>query len=196
MSKLSRDPLKLAPADLSGWIEVRRGGDWYAIIQIGLLLPLKDTYGCLFGVANLGNFRPLFPSRGIPRDASDVVQEEVARGHRDLFGHSWATLQELRSIDWDEEALDLDERVSVYEVEEDGSLRWLSKALSLGHHEHEMKRARVEPEVRAGELLFRRERMRRRDAIKDTDYELMCSLMEVLADRFGSENVRIVVYFD
>src|SRR4051794_40036201 len=85
-------------AEILGYVETYFG-DWYGVIDVATLIAKNyDLFACLFGVANFANFRPLFPSRGLPADASATVLESYEQGKDYFFGATWATLDELRAI--------------------------------------------------------------------------------------------------
>ncbi len=182
-------------ADLDGSVEFRQESFWYAAINAGLfLIKNYDLFGCLFGVANMAGFRPLFAGRGLPTDSSDDILKAAASSS--AFGHSWASLPELQAVDWTEEATRPDARIAEYEVGEDGSLTFLGKADASSYSSEIAQAVSQSGSAVFGHRLFRREVLRRSDAIKGQDYATLLALMEVLGRRFGAENVRLVVYFD
>ncbi len=177
---------------------------WIPVIRIGSILGQNyDMFGCLFGIRNHGHFRPIAPMRGIPIDASYEVRgdlKEIADSEwRDeCYAYTWITWEEIKSIDWEEEAEELDERAHVYEREEDGELVWHRKGVVLN---------KLPPEawevLRAGKVweqgdeVFKLEKMKRKEAFdSDDEWELLFELMEVLAKRYGDPNVRMVIWFN
>ena len=62
--------------DICGWVEVKYGNMWWPIIKIDYLVNRNyDIFGCLFGVRNYANFKPIAPDRGLPEDVSSLVKE-------------------------------------------------------------------------------------------------------------------------
>ena len=105
--------------DIYGWVEGRsRWIDeeeiWSALIHAGALLDRNyAAFARLFGVRNYENGAALAPHRGFPSIVSSTVQHEVEALAKyaderyldgDLLCHSasWATWDELKSVDWSE----------------------------------------------------------------------------------------------
>jgi hypothetical protein len=171
-----------------------------------------DLFGCLFGVCNYANFRPVAPDRGIPQDASDEVNKEVANFQRWAEGdplafHSptWITWSEIKRIDWRQEALGADSRLHRYQRTEDGSLVYEGKSSWSG----ELVEAtgvnfadallnkwiwREGFELEAGKHVYRAEKLQRKDALS-LEWVDVFKTMESLAAEYGDERVRLVVWF-
>ncbi|MFV5994779.1 hypothetical protein ACNPQM_20495 [Streptomyces sp. NPDC056231] len=168
-----------------------------------------DAFGCLFGVRNYVNFRPLAPNRGIPIDASETVRAELDRLPWPDQAHSctWITWAELKAVDWDEMAERPDSRIHEYRDTPHG-LRLVGKA----SWSPRFARAVGIPEPVAGgygqewpegsewlidDVLFRSVKLCRRDAVTDTgEWQPVWNAMKALAEQHGDENVRLVVWFD
>lgn len=138
--------------DIRGWVEVKESYGlphhaWHGTIVIPSLIPgAYDSFGCLFGVRNYAGFAPVAAGRGLPDDLSvEVKQEitglpyeeafflsqaEVITGFATSGDHnpSWLPLAAIRAIDPDEPAQAVDERVSKYRREADGTLTLVGTA--------------------------------------------------------------------
>lgn len=110
--------------DIRGFVECRAWPDvwdsrWQAAIDLCLLYSARnyDAFGCLFGVQNYANFRPIAPDRGLPAEVSDSVRAQFERQSQlpdQTFGSTWITWAEVQAIDWDELAEAPDSRVHRY----------------------------------------------------------------------------------
>jgi hypothetical protein len=128
---------------IDGYIEVglrhRAGGiRWTAIEELSVI-GHYDMFGCLFGVKNYANFRPIAPDRGIPEDASDKVKSRVAErlawaesDSVDFHSATWISWAEIKAIDWREEGLEADSRLHQYQRTEDGTLVYVAKSAWSG----------------------------------------------------------------
>ena len=187
---------------MCGAVEFSRGGVWTQVIDIGsVLFKHADLNGCLFGVDNWGGFEPLFPARGLPVDCAILDYSKDALGRPlqpgDLEDPSWVSWSELRAVDWEVSAVARDQRITEFalrggeEVEVTKSLNprgldWVREAL------HEDPESVVRTDGRA----FRRLLLKRKDCLADTEFPLVMKLMACLAERFGEDSVRVVVWFD
>ncbi len=172
--------------DIHGFIEVHENGHWTAKGDVDLDRNYV-LFGCLFGVRNRGNFRPLFPNRGLPEGISQETQALQKYCH----SHSWASYAELAAIDPEEEALALDDWVYVFEVQPDGT-----EALVLEMAFDEKKGMPKLLPVSVKNPIFRRIRLKRKDALARAGYPRLFEQLSELAKKYGRENVRIVVFFD
>ncbi len=89
---------------------------WIPVIRIGSILGRNyDMFGCLFGIRSQGHFRAIAPMRGIPIDASyelrgDLKEIADSEWRDEFYGYTWITWEEIKSIDWEEEAEELKAR--------------------------------------------------------------------------------------
>ncbi|MCA9575409.1 MAG: hypothetical protein KC668_08225 [Myxococcales bacterium] len=116
------------PYDVLGWIETTwttsedraemRVGDaeWFpwsgTVCLDGLGLPGDAVSNLLFGLAKEPAERALFAGRGLPPEPSRRVIDDYAEDQRAVepcFGHTFATLTELRSVRWDSFGVSLEE---------------------------------------------------------------------------------------
>ncbi|MER5639531.1 hypothetical protein ABT095_21550 [Kitasatospora sp. NPDC002227] len=204
--------------DISGLVECRawrlhEEGEpvWHAAVNLFMLYRGRDydAFGCLFGVRNYANFRPLAAGRGRPADASDAVRAELdrlAQWPESVSGTSWITWAELKAVDWTELTEKDDSRIHEYRRTADG-LEYVGKsAWSREFAEVSGIDRRVseqEPtwpegsEWRSGDRVYRSTRISRRDAVEENgEWQPVWTVMETLAALHGDENVRLVVWFD
>ncbi|WP_437687239.1 hypothetical protein [Sorangium sp. So ce176] len=183
-------------AQIYGAVEFRIEDEWYDVINVSsLLLQHYDLNGCLFGVDNYADFVPLFAGRGVPGDCSENLKQKVSTYLDDESWPSWVLYSELACIDWDERAVSRDYRISEYVVYGDGKEKFVTKWLNKLEHDWVREALETELEVRSGDRVFRRPVLRRADAIAGTEFGLLMKLMGCLADRFGVDGVRLVVWF-
>lgn len=125
--------------DISGFLEYRAPRDnqeptWYTAHDLSSLYGGRDydAFGCLFGVRNYANFRPLAAYRGLPADASAAATARFAQltewyGEDGFHGTTWITWAEVKAVDWDEPAEKPDSRLHEYRQTPSG-LRMTGKA--------------------------------------------------------------------
>ncbi|MDC0685805.1 hypothetical protein [Sorangium atrum] len=183
-------------SQIYGAVEFRVGGEWYDVVNVSsLLLQHYDLNACLFGVDNYANFVPLFAERGVPGDCGVNLSERVAEYVRGDSSPSWVGYGELLRVNWDELALTRDRRVSEFVVCGDGRERLAGKWLNKSGYDWVCQVLETEQEVVVGDRVFRRPVLRRSDAIVGTEFGLLMKLMGCLAERFGDDGVRLVVWF-
>lgn len=192
-----------------GSIEYRPFDTWYEVIKASTMMSGYDMVGCLFGIRNYANFEPLAERRGIPDDASystnDINEENY-------FGQSWIGLEEIREIDWSEKADDFDSRTHFYDSE--GNYLHKSVAFNLEFKEKTeedldiIKQLEEKGELeltldedmggngpeKGEKVVLKREKITKEDA-KSPEWEALFCMMNCLGERYGEENVRLVVWF-
>ncbi|MCZ4119826.1 hypothetical protein [Streptomyces sp. H39-S7] len=204
--------------DMSGFVECRawhlheEGEEsvWRAAIDLIFLNVNRDydAFGCLFGVRNYANFRPLAADRGLPVDASETVRAELDRlapWQDQAYGTTWITWAELKAVDWNEPAERADSRLHQYRRTADGWIltgkrTWSPQvAQAIGLPEQEPGQAQEWPEGSewlVGDTLYKSETIRRRDAVLEPgDWKPVWTVMEALALLHGDDSVRLVVWF-
>jgi hypothetical protein len=205
--------------DISGFIECRawkapgnsERAVWRAAIDLFVLNITRnyDAFGCLFGIRNFANFRPLAEGRGLPADASDVVRAELdglSQWPEQAFGTTWISWAELASVDWDERAAAPDSRLHEYRQTDEG-LKLVGKsgwsaafARAVGLTSGSGDESRTWPEGSewlVDDVLYRSEVMTRRGAVPENgEWKPVWDVMAALAALHGDENVRLVVWFD
>ncbi|MEU0080480.1 hypothetical protein ABZY58_21475 [Micromonospora tulbaghiae] len=192
--------------DIAGEVEMRPdgpGSPWQlADVSLDALPRHYDAFGLLFGVRNHAGFEPVAPGRGLPDDAGADLLALLADGEHD---HTWVTWAQLASVDWSAQALRVDDRIHEYEMTSQGP-RLVGKA---GHHgrawrevagEHADHRGSSYPEGtewRAADRMWRVERLTHGDVLRaDPQLRALLDRMRELAERYGGDNVRLVVWFD
>ncbi len=181
-----------------------------------------DAWGCLFGVSNEANFKPLVGLRGMAADASAEVRGFVedfrARYPQEPIDCSWVTWKEIQNMDLDEQALTYHLSLFVYARGADGRLvrreafgrpELADTAIVIQHLPDQqdaiwdaamaiaLERRYPEGALTEWEIdgtVYRRERMRRRDTFDD-EWHTVLDLMRLLAHRHGPDGVRLSVYF-
>jgi hypothetical protein len=197
---------------------------WSGIITIGMLINRDyDSFGCLFGVRNERNFAPLALDRGLPVDVSIEVREDITdlpflevlnlphsaiveELASDPSNHaSWISLPEIKAINLEDRALTVDRQVSKYWRNDDGSLTLVHRSfwdadfaqasgIDFNAIRQEGIRWAEGQSWEYGPYVFKAERMTRGEALKG--WQMLFTLMAVLGEEYGDENVRLVVWFD
>lgn len=184
-------------ASLHGYVEFRLLDAWFEVVNVGVLIPKHyDLFGLLFGVANHANFSPLFPNRGLPVDCGAQVRADYEACPDEWFGATWASYEELASIDWDVDAEGLDDRIHEFTSDGVGAGEFLGKRNPDSLPSEIREGVARLGEFRTGDRVYRRCRIRRAEAKEGTEFGLLMSLMGTLSARFGDGCVRLVVYFD
>jgi len=181
---------------IHGWVEVRDMGEWIAVINAGGLVGSNyDMIGMLFGIRNYTGFEPIAEGRGLPGDIHWRVRQEYEALKDISLGETWIAWPEIAKIDWDEWSPDFDIRIHEYIIGPDGTEKYWGKALLTSELDDEDYRQLTDRgEVRKGNRIYRRERLRRKDCLSES-WQALFELMEVLAKHYGDENVRLVVWF-
>ncbi|WBB57197.1 hypothetical protein [Verrucosispora sp. WMMD573] len=193
--------------DIAGGVEIRphgRGSPWLlADVNPDALPRHYDAFGLLFGVRNFAGFEPVAPGRGLPEDASPELLG--LRFGDSEHGHTWVSWTELDHIDWSAQAPRVDDRIHEYRLTSEGP-RLVGKASGHEHHwravagEHADFKGSAYPEGtewRAGDRLWRVERLSHSDVLRaDPQLRALLDTMRDLAERYGGDNVRLIVWFD
>ncbi len=193
--------------DIHGRIEVRNHDHWYTACD---LLPLVgrsyDAFGMLFGVRNNVAFDPAFPKRGFPEHISRGVEDAVERwggmenlGAIEFHSASYATLYELQRLDWSEEAAGRDLRYTVLDEDKEPTgtkFGWSSGwADIINSNDEALADGEAVPNEDESKYI-KRMKLTRRWSLSGAWEWVIFDLLELLGDRFGAENVRMVVWFD
>ncbi|GGS74435.1 hypothetical protein GCM10010222_14290 [Streptomyces tanashiensis] len=200
--------------DINGFLEYRaaqdgQGSAWCAADDLASLYEgcSYDAFGCLFGVRNYANFRPLAPNRGLPADVSGSASVWSAQltewyGVNGFHDTTWITWAEVKAVDWDEPAEKPDSRLHQYRRTPDG-LRFSGKsgwsrefAEAVGLRAGEAREWPEGSEWLVGDTLYRSVTIRRREAVPEIEWQPVWKAMETLAAQHGDDNVRLVVWFD
>lgn len=165
------------------------------------------AFDCLFGV-RASSFEPLAAKRGFPEDASAATARAFREHGTDAHSPSWISWAELESVAWDEPAaLKVYPGAFEYRRGPDGDWVWDGCGESPDRLA-ELTGTSPQVAARAGEhwpegtewldggRLFRISRFTRRQAVQDSSWGDVWTVMRTLAKRHGSDNVRLVVWFD
>ncbi|MFJ7061540.1 hypothetical protein ACIQVA_28105 [Streptomyces microflavus] len=195
--------------DMSGFLEYRASQDgrdavWYGAHDLDSLNDVRnyDAFGCLFGVRNYANFRPLAAGRGLPPDVSAALSAQFTQltewySEDGVHGATWITWAEVKAVDWDEAAEKPDSRLHEYRRTHAG-LRMTGKAAwsaafaeAVGLERGEEREWAEGSEWLIRDTVYRSVILRRRDAVTDTgEWQPVWRAMEALAAQHGDDNVR------
>ncbi|WP_020575058.1 hypothetical protein [Actinopolymorpha alba] len=199
--------------DIHGVIECRPeftfGPDeddaWEWAIDLSLLYTGRDydLFGCLFGVQNFAGFVPVAAGRGLPTDVAPRTRDAVEQFGNEAHSASWLNGNDLAAIDWSESAIRADSRIHRYVRATEDTWVYDSKAGqdrewadATGHRlDQDGSEFPEGTEWLVDDRLYRVERLCRRDAIGD-EWLPVFEVMRVLVRLHGSNNVRLVVWFD
>jgi len=179
--------------DIDGWIEVwdEYAEAWRAVMVVNNTLVDQDydVFGLLFGVRNYAGFEPVAPARGAPLDASrQVLATMPAEEDEYASGHTWITLAEIKAIDPNMSGATLE--VYTFEPGPDGEL------VEMKHRSMEPKIKEDGAEWLEGDKLFRVRRTRAAVLYEDTGWDRLIRIMEILAEKYDDQRIRMVVWFD
>ncbi len=184
--------------DIHGWIEVQQyyqgvkppyDRQWHGIVKIdGLITGSKpDIFSCLFGVTPYARFDPIAPHRNLPTDISEEASTDYLTCEG-AFGETWVGWSEIAAINWLEDAVDC--RPHRYQRDGTGDLVFIGKAAP--HCSDIILEGNI---WEVDSTVYKIERITRRETLTP-DWELLFRLIEVLAQAYGKDNVRLVVWFD
>ncbi|MFF4223765.1 hypothetical protein ACX9I7_18460 [Streptomyces sp. L500] len=206
--------------DIYGCIEVRHpcaDEDWYEwepwqrAMDLSPLYSGQDyaAFGCLFGVRDYMGWEPLAADRGLPADASTAIREEFEQAQAldaAVNSPTWVSWEEL-----DQAELDLSpEGVHGVLIVREGGTPYIEARYVVRDQwpaefveRHGTPPMGADPlgapygEWASGTTKFSYQRFTRRDVLgPGTGWEHVFAVMRALADRFGGDGVRLVVYFD
>jgi hypothetical protein len=176
--------------NIHGWVELRPyAASWHGAVRLDAFAPSNyDMFSCLFGVRPFASFIPIASSRGLPTDISEAASSDYLEWE-EVFGESWIMWSDIQKIDWSEEVLDT--RPRCYELTK-GELAFRSKATANDGDNLTEGATWTE-----SGFVYRVENISRRQVLDGSrDWRLLFHLMETIASEYGSENVRLVVWFD
>jgi len=185
--------------DIHGWVEVRHTyegagpgtvSEWLGVIKMTELVGRSyDMFASLFGgQPSYIDFVPVAPQRGMPADISEEAVQYYLEW-QGLCDETWITWNEVAVINWDDEALDR----RPHEYVQDSAGKWtLDRTKSHADKGIEIVDGNS---WQAGDRLYKIVRVSRRDSL-DTGWQMVFRLMGVLAEKYGGDNVRLVVWFE
>ncbi|GII54080.1 hypothetical protein Pth03_24690 [Planotetraspora thailandica] len=202
--------------DIYGVIEARHplaDEDWYEWEPWSVSMPLYplydgsdlDTFGCLFGVRNRLGWPPVAAGRGLPADVSEAVRtdyENDARIDAAIHGCTWVSWAELRELDMTVRPaargtlqVQRGGLIHQYRIDE----QWPDEVVEqygtppLGASPVDAPALRWEAAGATLEYVP----VTRHDVLgPGTGWEHVFEVMRALAQRFGPDGVRLVVWFD
>lgn len=195
--------------DVYGWVEFRNpvSEQRDSIIKLDSLLDDRnyEVFAWLFGICRKQDipmrwdFVTVAFERGLPPDVSDDAATEYAdisqRIPQEAFGATWISWREMQTVDWDEPIED-----RIIETYNDkpggGTVYWRSQFLRKHANAVPGTPDSLTPGQRWAVNDHRYEVVatRRRDVL-EPNWTLLFRLMETLADKYGDESVRMVVWF-
>lgn len=185
--------------DIHGWIEIKTNwGEWAGLIKIDLLVERnRDLFGCLFGVTNHANFKPIAAQRGFPSDLSEEVTQEILWWEEEdgtaPENPTWITWEEIKGIDWEEESVEPDSRAHRYRKTETGELEYVGKGIG-GLADSSWQVLERGETLEVGDIVFKLEKIKRKEILASA--QLLFSWMEKVAKDFKEPSIRLVVWFD
>lgn len=182
--------------DIHGFVEIRpypkRNNDWTGLFAIDYILSRNyDLFGLLFDVRNYSHFVPVAARRGLPEDVSEEASEECGSWGMAAHSKSYITYFEIKDIDWSLETDEIADWISVYENEKLFSVFMDWSGLSRD----EFRRLHMGEIIEKDGKIYKCEKTKYISA-KDSNWNNLVAIMRILADKFGMENVRLVVWFD
>lgn len=185
------------PTEIFGSVEVwnRALWHWLEVIDAGPLLTRNEAaFSSLFGMGESdAGFVPLAARRGLPSDASPAVKRWSEPYQSDdhpagFFGHTYISCAELASADWQEKRTDPE--VHCY-----GRSEVTGEWIKVGTFRPEPPHRSKPGDVWMEEGVQCRVREISREETLGSDFRLVYDLMICLAQRYGDEHVRLVVWF-
>lgn len=188
--------------DIIGLIEFKERGKikWRKLKNVGRLLDRNyDSFGCLFGVRNSCNFKPISYRRGVPDDCcDDAIEYKDNRKDIGFHDQTYITLEEINNINWEEETEDYDERLSYFEKNENGIYKYKSKSFINPDLWSGKERDLLEKEKKfeKGNYKFEYQKFKRKDVISN-DWLEVFELMRKYANEYDIDpkEIRLIVAF-
>jgi hypothetical protein len=177
--------------EIDGWIEIKEYDSWHAAVDIGILGHRNYTiFGALFGV-RCDLFPAIAPDRGIPADASATINQSLSEsiGEDGKHGHTWVLWSEIIAADLQElgNGLFLYDRhpnpVTGQNQERVLTIAYDAQLVDRCWQEEDHCYWTVQP--KRGEVMN-----------DDPDWQTIFKISAALADRFGADQVRWVVWFE
>ena len=185
------------PTEIFGSVEVwsRALWHWLEVIDAGPLLTRNEiAFSSLFGMGESdAGFVPLAMRRGLPPDASPAVKRWSEPHLSDdqpggFFGHTYITCAELASASWEE--CRTDPQVYCY-----GRSEVTGEWIKVGMYCPEPPHLAQPGDTWMEEGVQCRVRSITREETLGSDFRLIYDLMICLAQQYGDEHVRLVVWF-
>jgi hypothetical protein len=204
--------------DIYGGIEFRHPGvdtdyydgePWVTAMDLWPLYDQSDyaAFGCLFGVRNYAGFRPLAADRGLPPDLSGSLRAKLASllEAGELHGATWVSWTEITRLDPASTPDHYTGRLTWSTVSLPSLLhqqlvpdQWPPVVLdAVGSPPLSLDRSAHLTEWTSGDLHCRYEPLTAGSLLGNgSQWPHVFAVMKALADRFGEDEVRLVVAFD
>jgi hypothetical protein len=181
--------------DIHGKVEIRtseKSTNWFSTLDVGEVLRRNyDLFGFLFGVRNYAGFDPVIGIRPLPNNLSYSTEREIETWSYDAHSHTWISYEELKAIDWDQEAEEFDERIHEFK---DGEYFGKCSYTSVLDRE-DYKKLRNGEEITKEGITYKQGKVNAKD-IRCEEWNILEDLVDVLAEHYGKENVRLIFWFD
>ena len=192
----------MSTPDLRGWVEVREGSGqrWQCIVDLEPLFPEcpdSRVYESLFWPHADGlGFKTAAPGRGVPIDTSELVRaDHSGEWFSELVLVSWISWREIQDLDWEEISTypESDEQPHVYWRDADGQLHY--EGAAPGGYPQWWHPDDPETFEADGKVLRYEHISRRRAFERSWGWPTLLKMLSTLGERYGADNVRVVVYF-
>lgn len=168
--------------DIHGYLEIKAESGWHPLKPIPRDRSY-DSFGVLFGVRNYVGAIPIAPERGLPNDISRKVKKESDEWDSDGHSHTWLSVADVKNYDWEQKSID--GRVSTIDK---------MTGAEVGKASYTYLQDDLEEQKRQGVYLTHLER-RAGEHLSPTWAEFLKE-MKILAENYGDDGVRVVVWFD
>lgn len=165
--------------DIHGWVEVALHSPeaWAAVISIDVLVERNQPlWGWL--LQDAGPFPSVAPGRGLPADVSQRIAHQVdilqaVSDARQIHSPTWAAWAEIESIDWQAPPMEGARTTTMMLIGQTPG-----------------------PEQTSPKLVRRALKVRQDTLDHAPGWQLLFDLMRRLAQQYGGERVRLVVWFE
>jgi hypothetical protein len=193
--------------DIHGCIEIQKHDRWRYSTDIGAHVGRSyDTFGVLFGARNSIQANPLFGGRGLPEDVSWQLNDEIDEwGGRENVGAiefhhpTHCTYDEIEAVEWDQEVDGRDTRYTVLDENKEPTGTKFGWASGWSDIIENNKDALAAGEAIPNEdetYYVTRAKETRKSYLSGAWEWFLFDFMDGIANQYGSENVRLTVWFD
>jgi hypothetical protein len=171
--------------DINGWVEIKPYTIWQGVIKINSILGRNYImFGCLFDEKH---YFESVASHKPTNKSSEVLYDG---GVHHVWSEQCLTYTQIKNINWSELSIEMMEHVYV----RDG---FDELHLIAGYELSDDDYTRLQKDTcfEKGCLIFKLEKIQRKDCLTP-DWLRLFEFMRLLAEEFGEENVRLVVWFD
>src|SRR5688572_17683382 len=181
--------------DIHGWVEIYNTGSWDGVIYIEWLVEQNyKLFGSFFGVQSSGEPAPFAARRGLPEDVSEEAQHDFGVWKSAAHSPSWIGYHEIGQIDWTQRVIDY-WKLNAYHME-NGTIMFYDRTLFNLPQDDRIEN----PEafyIDENDPLLEPLKTTLQIILDNTPgWKLLFAMMKQLAERYGNEGVRLVVWFD